>query len=103
MYFDTGAYTFPDYQKAWVADTWSAGIADECYCGASLYPIDNTFHHLMFIELMMRLHWGLYFIMLHQLGRSACVFSQDEIGFLQDADGTKSHVLQIAYRSRYYI
>ena len=90
-------------EEARVADAWGAGIAHDSDILARLQPLHDACHRLVFVELVVGEHRAVYVEVLQQLTACACVLCQNQIGFLQDAEGPHRDVLQIAYGCGYDI
>lgn len=91
--FDTGT----DEHEAWVADTRCSCVADECHCLAGCHPGGKLVCGLVLVELVMADQTSLYVVVFEQYARGACVFGEDYVRLLEDTQGAKGDIFEIAY------
>src|SRR5690606_20421356 len=86
---------FAHQQEARIGYCRCAGIGYQRHGLAFPQKADDFGHGFVFVVLVMCKHLPGNAEMLEHRGACACVFCQDEIRFLQYADGTQRHIFQI--------
>lgn len=96
LHLDAACHGSTDEHKTRVADGGSAGIADECHGFAGGKTGGEGFGRFVLVELMVAHEACLDVVVLEEDAAGACIFSEYDVRFLEDAECAEGNVLHVA-------